>query len=171
MNKKILIHIGDITTLKVDAIVNAANKPLRGGGGVDGRIHEVAGPQLLEECRSLNGCRTGSAKITNAYKLPCHKVIHAVGPIYDSSKKEESADLLASCYKTSLTIAAASNLKTIAFSCLSTGVYRYPNKEAACIALSTVRKFLQGPDGHEIEQVIFCLFLRKDVDVYLDYIP
>lgn len=171
LNNKIFLHQGDITKLDVGAIVNAANRSLLGGGGVDGRIHDVAGEELLKKCKTLNGCKTGSAKITDAYKLPCRKIIHAVGPVYHSGDKEESERLLASCYTTSLTIAARENLKSIAFSCISTGVYGYPSMKAACVALSTVRKFLQSSEGHKIDQVIFCLFLRKDVNAYLDYIP
>lgn len=171
MNDKIQLLRSDITTLNVDAIVNAANRSLMGGGGVDGAIHNAAGPELLEECSTLGGCDAGSAKITKAYELPSRNVIHAVGPIYSRRKSEECAQLLASCYTTSLALAVEHNCRSIAFSCLSTGVYGYPREEAANISTRAVRKFLQGADGHKIDQVIFCLFLIEDVGAYLHHIP
>ena len=170
-NDKIALYRGDITKLEVDAIVNAANRALRGGGGVDGAIHRAAGPELLEECRRLGGCDTGSAKMTNAYRLPCKKVIHAVGPIYHSSKKQESAELLAGCYSTSLKLAVENECKSIVFSCLSTGVYGYPSQAAASVAIKTVRDFLEGDEGKKLDRVVFCTFEMKDVTAYNYWIP
>jgi O-acetyl-ADP-ribose deacetylase (regulator of RNase III) len=162
---------GDITKLKVDAIVNAANKSLLGGGGVDGAIHRAAGPELWEECRTLGGCETGSAKITDAYELPCKKVIHAVGPIYDWEEKEESAKLLAGCYTTSLKLAVENECKSIAFSALSTGIYGYPSLAAASVAINAVKEFLEGEDGDKLDKVAFCTFEMKDVIAYDKRIP
>jgi len=137
----IKIICADITTLKVDAIVNAANTSLLGGGGVDGAIHRAAGHELLEECRALKGCKTGQAKITRGYNLPAEYVIHTPGPIYRDGKHGES-ELLASCYRNSLILAADFHCETIAFPCISAGVYGYPMEEAARIALSTVHTYL-----------------------------
>jgi O-acetyl-ADP-ribose deacetylase (regulator of RNase III) len=170
-NDRIGLIRGDITKLEVDAIVNAANKSLRGGGGVDGAIHAAAGPGLLKECRTLNGCKTGSAKITGAYNLPCKKVIHAVGPIYDEDYVDKSAEDLASCYTTSLKLAIENNCKTIAFSALSTGVYGYPSNEAAPVAIGAVKKFLAGEDGVKLDKVIFTTFVMRDVDAYNYWLP
>ncbi len=171
LNYKIGIIRGDITKLHVDAIVNAANNRLLGGGGVDGAIHRAAGPGLLNECRKLGGCETGSAKITGAYELPCKKVIHAVGPIYDPWQKEESAELLAGCYITSLKLAVENECKSIAFSCLSTGIYGYPSLAAASVAIKAVRGFLEGESGDQLDKVVFCTFEMKDVDAYNKFIP
>lgn len=168
-NNKICTLQYDLTKLQVDAIVNAANSRLLGGGGVDGAIHMAAGPKLLEECRTLDGCRTGSAKITDAYNLPCAKVIHAVGPVYHSDAEDEP--LLRGCYKTALELAAENNCRTIAFSAISTGIYGYPSKKAAKAALREVALFLRKPEGQKIDKVIFCNFLQKDVDAYADAIP
>lgn len=170
-NDRIGVIRGDITKLKVDAIVNAANSSLLGGGGVDGAIHRGAGPDLYDECEKLNGCKTGSAKITNAYELPCKKVIHAVGPIYSSRYKEKSEKDLAGCYTTSLGLAVENKCKSIAFSALSTGVYGYPSNDAAPVAIRAVKDFLEGKDGDKLEKVVFCTFVQKDVDAYNHWLP
>ncbi|CAG8961725.1 hypothetical protein HYFRA_00006266 [Hymenoscyphus fraxineus] len=171
LNNRIGLIKGDITLLAVDAIVNAANNSLLGGGGVDGAIHRAAGRNLYLECRKLDGCDTGSAKITNAYELPCKKVIHAVGPIYNDRDVEKSEEDLASCYTTSLELAVKNDCKTIAFSALSTGVYGYPSDDAAPVAIQAVKEFLEGEDGEKLEKVIFCTFTAKDVDAYNDWLP
>ncbi|KAG4429521.1 hypothetical protein IFR05_014995 [Cadophora sp. M221] len=170
-NDRIGLIRGDITKLQVGAIVNAANNSLLGGGGVDGAIHRAAGPGLLKECRKLDGCDTGSAKITDAYELPCKKVIHAVGPVYSSRFAEECAEDLAGCYTTSLKLAVANDCKSIAFSALSTGVYGYPSSDAASVAIKAVKDFLEGTDGDKLEKVIFCTFVPKDVDAYNNWLP
>jgi O-acetyl-ADP-ribose deacetylase (regulator of RNase III) len=170
-NDRIGLIRGDITKLDVDAIVNAANNSLLGGGGVDGAIHRAAGPQLLKECRPLGGCPTGSAKITGAYNLPCEKVIHAVGPIYNSARVGKSEKDLAGCYTTSLGLAVENGCKTIAFSALSTGVYGYPSHDAAPVAIQAVREFLEGEQGDKLDKVIFVTFNTKDVDAYNYWLP
>ncbi|PAV16393.1 A1pp-domain-containing [Pyrrhoderma noxium] len=162
---------GDITELEVDAIVNAANKTLLGGGGVDGAIHRAAGKQLLQECESLNGCDTGDAKITNGYYLPAKYVIHTVGPIYSSRSAGQKAIQLASCYKRSLTVAVNNSLKTIAFCSISTGVYGYPIEDATNIALNEIRKFLESEKGSILERVIFTVFSDEDKSVYETLLP
>ncbi len=146
---------GDITTLEVDAIVNAANETLLGGGGVDGAIHRAAGPDLLKECRRLGGCNTGKAKITGGYRLPARHVIHTVGPVWDGGGSGE-AELLRDCYWNSLDLAREHGLKSIAFPCISTGVYGYPADEASRIAVDTVRAYMAKMDYHP--DVVFCCF-------------
>jgi O-acetyl-ADP-ribose deacetylase len=150
------VCVADITTLAVDAIVNAANTSLLGGGGVDGAIHRAAGPELKAECRTLGGCATGGAKITRGYRLPAKHVIHAVGPVWSGGKRGED-DLLASCYRTALALATAQKLTSIAFPAISTGVYRFPPERAARIAVGTVAAELAAaPTG--ITCVVFCCF-------------
>ena len=158
----IKIIVGDITTLEVDAIVNAANKTLLGGGGVDGSIHKAAGKGLLEECRTLGGCETGQSKMTNAYNLPCKKVIHTVGPVWHGGNHNER-ELLASCYDTAMKLAEDNHLRSIAFSCISTGVYGFPKAEAAQIAIQVLTKHIEeGFDG----EVIVCCFTDEDAKYY-----
>jgi O-acetyl-ADP-ribose deacetylase len=157
------VVVGDITKLAVEGMVNAANSSLLGGGGVDGAIHRAAGPELLSECEMLGGCATGDAKITRGYRLPAKHVIHAVGPVYRDGKHGEAA-LLASCYTRSLQLAEEHGLRSIAFPCISTGVYRYPKNEACEISVKTVEDWLSE---HELpETVIFCCFAESDAELY-----
>lgn len=154
---------GDITTLKVDAIVNAANSSLLGGGGVDGAIHRAAGQGLLAACRHLQGCNTGDAKATPGFNLPARYVIHTVGPVWRGGQQQEP-ELLASCYRRSLDVAQMLQVESIAFPCISTGVYGYPLELAAEIAVTTVAQYLQAEVG--LRDVIFCCFSRADLEVY-----
>jgi O-acetyl-ADP-ribose deacetylase len=157
------VREADITTLQVDAIVNAANESLLGGGGVDGAIHRAAGPELLAECRTLGGCATGQAKITKGYRLPARFVIHAVGPRYRDGRRGE-AELLASCYTTSLRLAVANGVQSIAFPAISCGIYGYPIPEAARIAVRTAAEFLANDVS--IEQVVFACFGQDVLRAY-----
>jgi len=153
---QLAVLVADITTLDVDAIVNAANRSLLGGGGVDGAIHRAAGPELLAECCTLGGALTGEAKITRGYRLPAKHVIHAVGPVWHGGTADEES-LLASCYRRSLALAAEHRLSSIAFPAISTGVYRFPADLAARIAVGTVASELAAP-GHRLTRVVFCCF-------------
>jgi O-acetyl-ADP-ribose deacetylase len=153
----------DITTLAVGAIVNAANASLLGGGGVDGAIHRAAGPELLQECRQLGGCRTGEARLTKGYRLPARHVIHAVGPVWRGGTSGEP-ELLASCYRRSLELASAHGIVTVAFPSISTGIYGYPIELAAPVAVRTVRSSLQELSA--LREVVFCCFSRSDLLVY-----
>ena len=163
MKEKIQIILGDITFQNVDAIVNAANNSLLGGGGVDGAIHSAAGPKLLEECRLLNGCDSGEAKITKGYNLPAKHVIHTVGPIWHNGNNNEE-ETLRSCYKNSLQLAKKNNIKTIAFPSISTGVYGYPIEKAAKIALDEIHHFLTTENS--IDEVSIICFGEKEFKIY-----
>ena len=160
--KGIKIVVGDITQLKVDAIVNAANRTLLGGGGVDGAIHRAAGSGLLKECMTLGGCETGQSKMTDAYNLPCKKVIHTVGPVWYGGNHNER-ELLASCYDTAMRLAEENGLQSIAFSCISTGVYGFPKAEAAKIATEVLTRHLR--EGYQGE-IIVCCFTQADATYY-----
>uniref|UniRef100_A0A3P9MJC0 Mono-ADP ribosylhydrolase 1 n=1 Tax=Oryzias latipes TaxID=8090 RepID=A0A3P9MJC0_ORYLA len=170
LDRKISLYCGDITKLEVDAIVNAANKTLLGGGGVDGAIHRAAGPMLKKECASLHGCETGEAKITGGYGLPAKYVIHTVGPIIQGGVEEEERRALRSCYKNSLQTATEKAARSVAFPCISTGIYGYPPEQAVHEALATVREYL---DAHhdKLDRVIFCVFLPADKELYLQNLP
>jgi O-acetyl-ADP-ribose deacetylase len=163
MINRIEIEKGDITKLRVDAIVNAANKSLLGGGGVDGAIHRAAGPKLLEECRKLNGCPTGEAKITNGYNLIAKYIIHTVGPVWNGGSHNEET-LLANCYRNSLRLAEENNIKSIALPAISTGVYHFPLEQATEIAIREAKKFLEK--NKSIEKVIFVCFDENTYRIY-----
>ena len=163
MNTKLSIHTGDITKLHVDAIVNAANASLLGGGGVDGAIHRVAGPELVLECRQLGGCETGTAKITKGYELPAQFVIHTVGPVWRGGDCQEQ-QLLASCYRQSVGRAREAGAKTVAFPAISCGIYGFPVRDAARIAVATIIEECQA--GNDIDEVIFACFSDSDATVY-----
>ena len=164
MSDRIAVVEGDITRQHVDAIVNAANSSLLGGGGVDGAIHRVAGPELLAECCTLGGCPTGQAKVTAGYRLPARWIIHTVGPIWQGGDRGEDS-LLASCYRNSLALAVGHNVRSIAFPAISTGVYGFPLERATQIAVAEVARFLESDTT--IERVIFICFDRKTYEVYL----
>jgi len=161
--ERIKLQQGDITELQVDVIVNAANKSLMGGGGVDGAIHRAAGKELLRVCRALNGCNTGYAKITKGYNLSAKFIIHTVGPIWCGGDANEE-NLLASCYRRSLELAVENGLKTIAFPNISTGIYDFPKQKAAEIAIREVKTFLH--EHNEIDQVVFVVFDYVNYDIY-----
>ena len=163
MADKIEVHQGDIIQLKVDAIVNAANTTLLGGGGVDGAIHRAAGLELLEECKALNGCKTGEAKITKGYELPAKYVIHTVGPVWSGGYHNEP-ELLADCYKNCLQLAVENKVETIAFPAISTGVYRFPIEKATAIAVEETKKFLEKND--DLDKVVFVCFGDEIYDAY-----
>ena len=165
MKEKLEVMVGDITTLEVDAIVNAANSTLLGGGGVDGAIHRAAGKGLLEECRSLGGCPTGEAKITKGYKLKASYIIHTVGPIWKGGNEEE-ADLLQNCYQSSLKLCLKNGIITVAFPAISTGIYGYPKEEACKVAIKTICNFLNNKDSFNIKKVVFCCFDQLTFEIY-----
>jgi O-acetyl-ADP-ribose deacetylase len=164
-NARLDVVVADITTLALDAIVNAANQPLQGGSGVDGAIHRAAGPELLAECRTLGGCDTGSAKITRGYRLPAAHVIHAVGPVWQGGSAGEE-DQLASCYRTALTIARQHKLASIAFPAISTGVYRFPADLAARIAVGTTVSELSAAGG-TLTHAVFCCFAPASAEHHI----
>lgn len=161
--ERIKIVLGDITKIEADAIVNAANRTLLGGGGVDGAIHRAAGPELLEECRRLNGCETGQAKITKGYKLPAKYIIHTVGPIWHGGDHNEDS-LLADCYRNSLKLAVENGIRTIAFPSISTGAYRFPVRRAAKIAMSEIVRFLENDTN--IDKVFMVCFDKETMKAY-----
>ncbi|MFG0228533.1 O-acetyl-ADP-ribose deacetylase [Achromobacter sp. 413638] len=156
---------GDITRMNVDAIVNAAKPSLLGGGGVDGAIHQAAGPGLLAECAKLGGCEVGRAKITAGHRLPARHVIHTVGPVWQGGGNNEAAKL-ASCYRESIRLAVKKGLGSIAFPAISTGVYGYPRKEAAAIAVAAVRQAMQESEGSSLRRVVFCCYDDEDARLY-----
>ena len=164
---KLTVICGDITTLKIDAIVNAANRTLLGGGGVDGAIHRAAGPKLLEFCKTLGGCNTGEAKITPGFNLQAKYIIHTVGPVWYRGENNE-AELLKNCYQNSLKLAESYNCRNIAFPCISTGVYRFPKEQAAQIAINTVKEI--APKLKQIKEIIFVCFSEQDKEIYDNYL-
>ncbi|XP_036996090.2 ADP-ribose glycohydrolase MACROD1 isoform X1 [Artibeus jamaicensis] len=170
LNEKISLFRGDITKLEVDAIVNAANSSLLGGGGVDGCIHRAAGPLLTDECRTLQNCETGKAKITGGYRLPAKYVIHTVGPIAHGQPSASQAAELRSCYLSSLDLLMEHRLRSVAFPCISTGVFGYPNEAAAEVVLATLREWLEQHKD-KVDRLIICVFLEKDESIYLRRLP
>lgn len=170
LNEKISLFRGDITKLEVDAIVNAANSSLLGGGGVDGCIHRAAGPLLKEECRTLNGCATSKAKISCGYRLPAKYIIHTVGPIAQGQPSATQKAELGNCYTNSLKLATENKLRTVAFPCISTGVFGYPNEAAAEVVLHTLRKWLEE-NKDKVDRLIICVFLEKDDEIYKEKLP
>ncbi|XP_028976343.1 ADP-ribose glycohydrolase MACROD2 isoform X2 [Esox lucius] len=170
LSDKIILYKGDITMLEVDAIVNAANSSLLGGGGVDGCIHKAAGSCLYDECYTLNGCETGNAKITGGYDLPSRYVIHTVGPVARGHVGETETEDLTACYQNSLKLVKDYNLRSVAFPCISTGIYGFPNEPAAAIALKTVKSWVKE-NRDKIDHIIFCVFLENDYKIYKEKIP
>ncbi|KAG9251876.1 uncharacterized protein F5Z01DRAFT_626600 [Emericellopsis atlantica] len=171
VNARVSLIRGDITALLVDAIVNAANSSLLGGGGVDGAIHAAAGPRLLAECKTLKGCQPGEAKITKGYELPAAHVIHTVGPVYFRTSPLQAKQTLESCYEECLRVAVDNGVRTLAFCAISTGVYGYPQEDAARVACEQVRKFLETEDGQQLDRVIFTTFTTPDVEAYDKVVP
>lgn len=165
--QSIKVQIGDITQFEGECIVNAANSSLLGGGGVDGAIHRAAGPQLLEECRTLGGCRTGEAKITKGYRLKAKYVIHTVGPIYSGAK--EDAVLLSACYRNSLDLAKKHDIRSIAFPAISTGVYGYPFREATAVAVESVKTWLKENESEPMHITFYC-FGQEGYRIYREYV-
>ncbi|KAM5185608.1 ADP-ribose glycohydrolase MACROD1 isoform 1-T1 [Callospermophilus lateralis] len=170
LNEKISLFRGDITKLEVDAIVNAANSSLLGGGGVDGCIHRAAGPLLTDECRTLQHCDTGKAKITSGYRLPAKYVIHTVGPIAHGEPSANQAEELRSCYLSSLDLLLEHRLRSVAFPCISTGVFGYPNEAAAEVVLAALREWLEQHKD-KVDRLIICVFLEKDENIYRQLLP
>jgi len=166
---RISIHRGNITQLAVDAIVNAANTSLLGGGGVDGAIHRAAGPDLVHECRLLGGCKPGQAKLTRGYRLPAGHIIHTVGPVWRGGVNGEP-EVLAACYRNSLSIAIAANLRTLAFAAISTGIYGYPPEDAARVAITTITDVLVATPG-SIDEILMVCFDDKIARSYADQYP
>ena len=166
LNSLVSLWKGDITTLEIDAIVNAANDSLLGGGGIDGAIHKKAGPKLKEECSKLKGCKEGCAKLTLGYKLPSKYIIHTVGPNLSNRALNNSDEVtLRNCYLNSLSVGLKNKIKSIAFCCISTGIYNFPNDKAAHIALSTVREWLE--DNYEnVSRIVFCVYTDEDFSIY-----
>ncbi|KAI6782757.1 Macro domain-containing protein [Emericellopsis cladophorae] len=171
INARVSLIEGDITALPVDAIVNAANSSLLGGGGVDGAIHAAAGPRLLAECKTLQGCQPGEAKITKGYELPAAHVIHTVGPVYFRTSTFQAKQTLESCYEECLRVAVNNGVRTLAFCAISTGVYGYPQDDAAQVACEQVRKFIETEDGQQLDSVIFTTFTTPDVEAYDKAVP
>ncbi|XP_007479103.1 ADP-ribose glycohydrolase MACROD1 [Monodelphis domestica] len=170
LNEKLSLFRGDITKLEVDAIVNAANSSLMGGGGVDGCIHRAAGPLLKEECRTLHHCETGKAKITGGYRLPAKYVIHTVGPIAQGNPSPAQVQELRNCYLNSLQLVLDNSLRSVAFPCISTGVFGYPSEAAAEVVLSTLREWLEE-HRDKVDRLVICVFLEKDEKIYRKRLP